>query len=160
MYIKSIVSAIFGIICIFILFEYVSDISSSAVSKNWAKVEVEIISSEVKVCGKGNSYYPSIEYQYSIGEDRYISDRIIFGHSGCGSQLRAEGFIDTYSQGGLVMALYDPNNPNESVLISGDVLWDTWLMMILMVIFIVASLKTSFYWFKKAKAVSDQKRIL
>lgn len=160
MYIKSIVSAIFGVICLYVLFEYISGISTSNVSKSWSEIEAEVISSEVTVCGKGRSYYPSIEYKYSIGENSYVSDRIILGHSGCGSQRRAEKFVDTYIPGNLIVAFYDPNNPNESVLISGDILWDTWFMVLLMVVFIVASLKTSFYWCKKAKAASNRKRIL
>lgn len=150
---KGIFSALCAAITIAILFFYSVDTASAFNAKSWPIVEAKVIESiPMKGCGRGSSYYPKVIYQYTIDQNVYVSERIYFGSSGCGSQSRAIEITNRYPVGEKVSAHYNVTSPMESVLVVGTVLWDTWFMLIVMAIFVLFMIFTFVYWFKKAKS--------
>lgn len=153
---QYIYKGLFATLCaglfIWLLTSYMADTASAFSSENWPSVEAKVIeSNSIKGCGKGSSYYPKVKYEYVVGSNIYTSERIYFGSSGCGSQARSIEITNKYKTGQIVTARYNIMSPNESVLIAGTVLWDTWFWLILIVLGLIFFIVTLIHWFKKAK---------
>lgn len=122
------------------LCNYADDVRMAFNAANWPTVQGKIISSDsVRGCGKGSSYYPQVHYQYVVDGKAYASQRIAFGNAGCGSNSSAQAIASRYVVNDVVLVHYNNDAQNESVLIVGGVLEDTWGGIVLMVVMLILS---------------------
>jgi hypothetical protein len=97
-------------------------------SRSWPTVPGVIRASEIRLGRTSGAERPSmdvhIEYEYTVGGERLVSDR-----AGFGSPLRVKGMramVDRYPAGARVSVAYDPADPRRAVLepgIQNDVYW-------------------------------------
>ncbi|MBN2043700.1 MAG: DUF3592 domain-containing protein [Anaerolineales bacterium] len=85
------------------------------------------------------TYTPKWEYKYQVGGYEYTSQKISFGGvTGYGRRKRAQEELDKFPANSQVRVYYDPNDPNQSVLIKGTK--GTMLGIIIGVILILVSI--------------------
>lgn len=89
-------------------------------------VEAQIVSTSVEKVVEHTapdasrvSWYPQIEYRYSVDGRAYSSDAIWPAGSRSGEEAWARGFIADYSEGDRITARYQPDSPERSYLIAG-----------------------------------------
>lgn len=115
------------------LAEYVSDIVKASEARSWPTAQAEILTSRAQIgCAKGASFYPLVEYRYSVEARRFTGERIAFGRRGCGSESAAAEIARRFPAGAIVLVHFNPAAPRESVLVAGGVLFDTWLAVAVM----------------------------
>ena len=98
-------------------------------SNNWPSVMGEVLSSDVRyihvVHGpespgeQDRFYYPHLTYQFSIEGELITSDNFDFGASYTRVKLEALEVSKKYLPGTRVAVYYDPDNPQEAVLVPG-----------------------------------------
>ena len=96
-------------------------------SNNWPAVDGLITDAQIEkdtdVDEDGFSsttYTPKWQYQYTLGEQTYTSERISFGAvRGYGRIKKAQEELDKYPVNSRVRVYYDSQNPDESVLVRG-----------------------------------------
>ncbi len=96
-------------------------------SQNWPSVSAVITQSKVKTDTDtdaegftSTTFVPEIEYEYHVGENVYSGNRISFGGTrSYGRRKKAEEALEAYPVNGQVTAYYNPENPEEVVLIQG-----------------------------------------
>ncbi len=91
-----------------------------AQGKNYVQTGGEIIRSKIHVSSSsdGTSYTVLVEYGYKVGDEAYVSDRITFGRMKVGlSRKRANEQIGQFPTGEQVPVFYDPEDPQQAVLI-------------------------------------------
>jgi hypothetical protein len=129
-----------GLGCLWGLCVYVGDVRMSFDAADWPVVQGKIISSDViRGCGKGSSYYPQVRYQYVVDAKIYMGQRVAFGNVGCGSNNSAQEIANRYCKNDIVSVHYNPNKPNEGVLIVAGVLNDTWVGIALLATMVIIS---------------------
>jgi hypothetical protein len=101
---------------------------------------VVVLSQTVRGCGKGNSYFPRVHYRYSTGGVDYLGKRLAFGNVGCGSETKARTIASRFPVDSAVTVHFNPERPDESVLMAGQVLDDTWLGLTLCTLMLVGAL--------------------
>lgn len=85
------------------------------------------------------TYTPQVEYQYQFGSNTYASQRISYGASrSYGSRRKAIQALQAYPVNGRVQAFYNPQKPDEAVLIRGTK--GTMLGIILGILFMLISI--------------------
>ena len=66
------------------------------------------------------TYTPKWQYQYQLGGQTYSSQKISFGgEKGYGSRKKAEEELTKYPMSSRVWVYYNPQNPEEAVLLQG-----------------------------------------
>ncbi len=66
------------------------------------------------------TYTPKWQYEYQLGSQTYSSQKISFGgERGYGSRKKAEQELTKYSMSGQVRVYYNPQDPEEAVLVQG-----------------------------------------
>lgn len=123
-----------GITCLTVLpflliagvFVYIArrNVRQADASANWSSVTGVIGASSVQARtssnsegGTSTSYYPELLYEYRVGDNRYVGQRITFGTQvGYGDRNRAQAVVDRYMPGNQVPVYYNPNNYADSVL--------------------------------------------
>jgi hypothetical protein len=96
-------------------------------SLNWHQVPGKITEAEVKkdydTDAEGfttTTFVPEIKYQYQVGEEDFTNDRISFGGTKTySSSKKAEEALSPYPVNGSVSVFYNPESPEESVLVQG-----------------------------------------
>lgn len=86
----------------------------------------------------GYSYYPVVQYTYSVMGRMYESRRIMPGPEVGGSG--AQKVVNRYPAGAQVMVYYDPQNPSSAVLERGTpgyIKW-LWITIVLVDVFLCA----------------------
>jgi hypothetical protein len=73
---------------------------------------------EVRVKFGTTGFAPEIEYEYAVGERRFIGHRIEFGRDHLGRE-RAEEILRRYPAGGVTAVSYDESHPQDAVLVPG-----------------------------------------
>jgi hypothetical protein len=119
--------------------KYTVDISAAFRAGGWPTSQGTVFYSSTQPCGKPDSYLPVVRYRYKAGEVVYGAQRIAFGHSGCGSKSQAEAIAARYKVDAGVTVYYNPESPNESVLLVNEVPGDTWLGIALGLLFFAGS---------------------
>jgi hypothetical protein len=129
-----------------IIWQYVLHSKASA-SKNWSRVEGTVIKSRVEEkkrtssSGGGSSgprghgssssstsvyytYRPVVSYSYVVDGKNYDNDRINFRQDDEYKHRRgkrhAQKIVSRYPEGSKITVYYDPEDPQEAVLVSGD----------------------------------------
>ncbi len=91
-------------------------------TENWPSVTGTIIETRVirNNIRYSTSYSPYIKYSYVVENKQYINTVIYSGNmSLTGSYETIKDFIDEYPNNSQVMVYYNPNSPQDSVLIPG-----------------------------------------
>ena len=96
-------------------------------SLNWPKVPGTITEAEVRkdydTDAEGfttTTYVPEIKYQYQVGGEEFSNQQISFGGTKTySSSKKAEEALSQYPVNGSVSVYYNPENPEESVLVQG-----------------------------------------
>jgi hypothetical protein len=92
-------------------------------SKDWPTTVGTVTHSGVKsvrpgAARGGTKYRPDVEYEYSVGGETYIGNRLNFSGA-AGGRGPANEKADAYPEGSRVIVHYNPNSPSDSVLEPG-----------------------------------------
>ncbi len=102
-------------------------------SKRWPSVSGKILSANVIYCPPVNTdmdsgirhgtYRPVLEYAYEVNGKSYRANHRVFGDEAVayGSSGRAEAIIGDYPPDKTVEVYYDPTDPENAVLIPGQI---------------------------------------
>ena len=118
---------IFGAVAAWILYTYFQQRREAEESAGWPATQGTIVLSTVKVSTTRHedddeiweeiSYFPKVQYEYSVMGKTYTGGRIAFGASkGFSSRAAAEKVLERYPVGETVTVYYNPNNPADAVL--------------------------------------------
>ncbi len=92
-------------------------------SLNWPVIQGTVVKSEVKTTStsgeSGYQYFANIRYRYKDKKKDYTSDKIIVGSYSSNSSKRAEKLTRQYKKGSNVNVYYNPERPDNAVLIPG-----------------------------------------
>jgi hypothetical protein len=109
--------SVFGLFLFWILVDYSVALFRASASTSWKTAPGTILSSHaVRGCGKGGSYYPAVQYQYSVGAVQHLGSRLAFGNVGCGAEAQARVTLEQFPVGSSVAVYVNPENPTDSVL--------------------------------------------
>ena len=89
-------------------------------SKTWPKVEGTLLSSSFER-SKGNQVWLSLQYQYNIGERRYIGNNYLSGDNNLINLGEARVFQSKYRSGDKLSIYYNTRSPNESCVVNGRI---------------------------------------
>jgi hypothetical protein len=115
-------------------------------TQTWPTVTGEIVTSETRVhrrtstgTGHGSVRFPHISYTYEVNGKTHNSSNIVAGGEIGG--MNVETALARYPQGSKVTVYYDPNNPKDAILESGNktISKALWLMLAIMNIFLCAT---------------------
>lgn len=132
-------SGLIGILCsgLFILIFFAAGVAAvifgirnrkkAEESAGWPAVEGVITNAWVEESSDtdeegftSTTYTPKWEYQYQFSAQSYSSQKISFGgERGYGSRKKAEQELTKYPISSRVQVYYDPQNPEEAVLVQG-----------------------------------------
>jgi hypothetical protein len=62
------------------------------------------------------SFFPAIQYEYLVDNQRYLGDRIAFVGKSYASRKRAEEALQAFQVGASAWVFYDPAKPSKAVL--------------------------------------------
>lgn len=100
------------------LYNAVKNLRTSARRDEFDPVEARVLGSELTVStGESTSYNPNIEYEYTVAGKTYTSESVYPGTDfDIQNKSTAESLVETYSEGDIVEAYYDPANPTDAFL--------------------------------------------
>lgn len=106
----------------------VYDVRRAQAAEAWPAVDgVVIESSHVLGCGKrGIAFFPTVRYEYRVGGIARRGGRITFGDERCATEATVKDIAGRYPVGAVVKVSFDPQAPNEAVLVTGKVPENTW----------------------------------
>jgi hypothetical protein len=115
-------------------------------SLNWPETKGTVTESAVKkdydTDAEGfttTTYVPEINYQYEVNNVTFTNQRISFGGTtSYSSQKKAEQALSQYPLNATVPVFYNPDNPDDSVLVKGTK--GTMLLIILGAVFVTISI--------------------
>lgn len=116
----SAVLCLFG--ALYFGYQYFQDKNEADISATWQSVTAVVDSSNFTTSYSRNShsYTPHVQYHFNAGGTTHNSSRISFPDPSFGKQSEAEELIAKYPQNSLTTAYFDPKNPDESCLITGE----------------------------------------
>lgn len=81
-------------------------------------LESRVVSRTRHAAGKIlHSHYPHVVYEYAVGSQRYVGERLAFGHAvGLGVAAWVQRRLAKYPAGAACTVYYDPADPAEAVL--------------------------------------------
>ena len=103
-------------------------------SISWPSVEGEVVLSQIREEIGGGPYgvygtkKPEIRYEYTVDGKKYSSRKIKFGRQ------PSHEIVSRYPTGQKIKVFYNPDNPNQAVLISGGSLAGVYIGVILCII--------------------------
>lgn len=100
-----------------IFFHGLKQLKMSIASKNWPIAMGKIICSGV-LRNRG-VYRLDLEYKYTVNGNKYLSNKVSFGHWDSSSQRKTQKIVNRYTTGKCVTVYYDPHNPKNAVLEPG-----------------------------------------
>jgi hypothetical protein len=108
----------------------------ASASRSWPVVTGKILAAGIEPrtsrsgsSGYSTSYYPVVQYEYTVNGQRFLGNRITFGGDvGYGWTNMAQRQIANYVPNSNVAVFYDPNEPGNAVLertagASGKIYW-------------------------------------
>ena len=90
------------------------------VSKSWPNTEGTLLSSSFEQ-SKGNQVWLSLQYQYVIGERRYLGNHYLPGDNNLINLGEARTFQSRYGGGNKLNIYYNPQAPSESCVVNGRI---------------------------------------
>jgi len=131
---------------------YSHDIISADQATAWPTSEGSIIYSEAtRGCGNGLSFWPKVRYQYAVAGKNYTSENLVFGNIGCGPESDAASIARQYPLHANVTVHFNPDKPDESVLVVGQVFEDTWVGLDVFGSLLAVSLLFAYFVVRKNK---------
>jgi hypothetical protein len=133
--ISGLVAIPFVIVAIVLIFLAIRSGRKASVSKSWPATTGKILAAGIEPRrshsdgGTSTSYYPVVQYEYTVNGQRYLGNRITFGMDvGYGWTGMAQRQIANYAPGANVAVFYDPSEPGNAVLertggTSSKILW-------------------------------------
>jgi Protein of unknown function (DUF3592) len=121
-------------------------------ARGWAAVDGHVVSSTVNAfTGRtGTTWRPLVVYSYSVGGVRFMSTRIAFHSLARGTRDEAGTIAARYPPGRGLRVLYDPQDPEQSVLEPGP---NPWLFIIAGGVFSMLAV-----WMRILRARADKRR--
>ena len=145
--ITVIVAVPFVIVALVLMFIAFRSSRKASVSRNWPMTTGKILAAGIEPrssrsgsSGYSTSYYPVVQYEYTVNGQRYLGNRITFGMAvGYGWTGMAQKQITGYSVGSNVAVFYDPNQPENAVLerTAGTGSRILWLVAIMILVILV-----------------------
>lgn len=108
---------------------FVQDAWLSLSSGHWQPIKANIVESKINRGNRGGADSPWIEYRYVVDDQTYHSDRIDFGVWSYGDVAT---YIQRFPVGASVSAYYNPDDPDEAVLVKAGALVANILLCVLM----------------------------
>lgn len=101
-----------------LMYTSVKKYRTSARRDAFEPVEAQVLGSELRVnSGESTSYIPEIEYEFTVAGETYTSDSVYPGTDfNIKNRDFAESLVDRYSEGEVVEAYYDPEDPTDAFL--------------------------------------------
>lgn len=122
-------------------------------SKRWPTTEGIVTESKLEQQNtRRKTFRPHVSYSFTVGNEHFISDRILFGMSSYSSILksdrqRSEDWLEMYPIGKTVKVAYNPSEPGESTLNAGAH-YTAWILPMLGAVFFLVGV-FQFYPSKK-----------
>lgn len=116
-------SAIFCLLgALYFGYQYFQDKNEADISAKWQSVTAVVDSSNftTSYSRHSHSYNPHVQYHFNAGGTTHNSSRISFPDPSFGKQSEAEELIAKYPKNSLTTAYFDPKNPDEACLITGE----------------------------------------
>jgi hypothetical protein len=141
----------------YVLYSGIKNLENANQSGEWSTANGSIISSDVRNEIKNSNgrsstvYFPRVAYQYIVGNNSFISDRISFGDYGSGSESRAIGIAGKYPMGSQVTVHYNPSDPSQSVIETG-VNFGAYLNPAIGLIFVIVGALGLFFSFRNSES--------
>jgi len=164
---KFLIYNIIATICIlmslsmfYLIFSWAGDITKSHEAENWSKARGIVTQSEpVKYCGRGQSqlFFPAIKYSYLVDGHSYDGYQIALGVRDCEAKNVIENLLAPYPLGKSVTVWFNPQHPEESVLLVAKVSDATWSNIHDVSIIAVISVLLSGWFIYKGKVKSVYK---
>ncbi len=128
-------------------------VTLSKASLDWPTVNGTVLSSQVREdydSDNGYTYYPQVEYRYSVDDQVYESDRVFFG-SDSASEENAYAIVAQFPAGSTAAVYYNPDKPKQSVLIPGDAYTPGFLIIIGVISLVISAVTFGILFFKVRK---------
>lgn len=128
------IGCLIAIAGIFIVLWACKDFVPGVASTRWPAVEASLVSSQLvphehysrRRYRRRTTYEAWVHYNYTVGGQRYNSNRIVFGSDW---DLGASYKLDRIRRANPLLAHYDPDNPSRAVLSTGPAIGPTfWLL--------------------------------
>lgn len=116
-------SAIFCLLgALYFGYQYFQDKNEADISAKWQSVTAVVDSSSFSTSYSrhSHSYTPHVQYHFNAGGKSHQSTRISFPDPSFGKQSEAEELVAKYPQNSMTTAYFDPKNPDESCLVTGE----------------------------------------
>jgi flagellar basal body-associated protein FliL len=148
--ITTIVAVPFVIVALVLMFIAFRSGRKASVSRNWPMTTGKILAAGIEPrqshtgSGYSTSYYPVVQYEYTVNGQRFLGNRITFGMQvGYGWTGMAQKQIAGYTAGSNVAVFYDPNEPSNAVLertggTSSRILWIVAIVILVILAITVA----------------------
>lgn len=139
------------ILLCFFLAKFVIDIHLGNKTKRWHETKGTILRCDVISSGGFHSFYPRVEYTYSVGHRTFHSTQVAidtFNLGGSAKHIRwvAQHILHHYHRGDQMTVHYDPQMPQRAVLHPG-VPFKTYVVSGVIVLFILFQLYVIHYRF-------------
>lgn len=134
--ISGMVAIPFVIVALVFVYLAIRASRKASVSRSWPATTGKVLAAGIEPrtgrsgsSGYSTSYYPVVQYEYTVNGQRYLGNRITFGGQvGYGWTNMAQNQIANYNPGSSVAVFYDPNEPANAVLertagTSGKIYW-------------------------------------
>lgn len=109
------------------LFWSTSQIALDRRSRHWPSTLGVIIRSQVEEThAKKTSYWPNVEYKYTVGNQSYSNSVIQFGQNGSAQLEDAKATVAKYNSSSDVKVYYQPGTPQVSCLQPGHLYRETY----------------------------------
>ena len=95
---------------------------SASRSKNWTQVQCLVLSSIIEESKNSDGdpmFEAKVSYQYHHNGSRYIGNKIYFGYGSSSEKNDSLEIINLLPEGKTISVYFNPENPNEAVLIPG-----------------------------------------
>ncbi len=118
---KTLVGVVLIVASPFIAYSVFKNMTQGNKSRHWQETTVTIIKSQVRAdhAGRGTSFIPDVSYHYQHNGKTYRGNRIKIWGSGEITHSAAEKVCQKYALNTTHKGYFDPENPDQAVLIKG-----------------------------------------
>jgi Protein of unknown function (DUF3592) len=142
-----------GVVALWLLLGNAHGVVQSYRAANWPSTAGVVVFSEVATgCGRGSSNFPRVLFNYEVAGAKHRGSRLAFGSIGCGSWESAFSVVRLYKVGQEVPVYWNPAQADDSVLLVGEVLHDTWYAIAVSLTGVVGSFWLVFYYLRRGSA--------
>ena len=107
---------------------WIGDVFEARKADKWPTVVGTVTHSGIQNgCDLRKACCPSITYSYAVGGQSYIGYRTRVGLPDCGEYEAVKNMLAKYAVGTSVTVWFNPQRPDDSALIVGEVSENTWL---------------------------------